>query len=88
VVLERAYDADRGIVSVRLRRVGRKDVRAGARLESQAIADLEPPMSVDNFEGIDVVRSKNGGPFLYLVSDDNFNAVQRTLLLKFSLDEP
>ena len=88
VVLERAYDADRGIVSVRLRRVSRKDVRAGARLKSQAIADLEPPMSVDNFEGIDAVRGKKGGPFVYLVSDDNFNAVQRTLLLKFSLDEP
>jgi hypothetical protein len=88
VVLERAYDAERGIVSGRLRRVSRKDVKAGAAILSKPIADLAPPLSVDNFEGIDTVRGKNGETLIYIVSDDNFNAgSQRTLLLEFSLDE-
>jgi hypothetical protein len=88
VVLERAYDEVRRIVSGRLRRVARKDVKAGAAIVSKPIADLAPPLSVDNFEGIDTVRAKNGETLVYIVSDDNFNAKdQRTLLLEFSLDE-
>jgi hypothetical protein len=89
VVLERAYDEARGIVSVRLRRVSRKDVKGGATITSQPLAELGPPLSVDNFEGIDAVRGKKGETLLYVVSDDNFRAGdQRTLLLMFSLDQP
>ena len=86
VVLERAYNPERGIVGVRLRRVSRKDVKPGARIPSKPIAFLGPPLSVDNFEGIDAVRGKKGETFIYVVSDDNFRAGdQRTLLLMFSL---
>jgi hypothetical protein len=89
VVVERAYDPERGIVSIRLRRVSRKDVKAGAQLKSTPIAELGPPLSVDNFEGIDAIRGKKGETLIYVVSDDNFRAGdQRTLLLMFSLDEP
>ena len=88
VVLERAYNPDRGIVGVRLRRVSRKSVKAGAKLESRLIAELAPPLSIDNFEGIDAVRAKNGETLIYIVSDNNFRTGdQRTLLLMFSLDE-
>lgn len=51
---------------------------------AETIAVLTPPLSVDNFEGL-AVREENGRLFLYLVSDDNFSARQRTLLLKFEL---
>ncbi len=88
VVLERAYNPERGIVGIRLRRVSRKDVKGGARISSKLIAELGPPLSVDNFEGIDAVRGPKGETFLYLVSDDNFRAGdQRTLLMMFSLDK-
>ncbi len=87
VVLERAYNPDRGIVAVRLRRISRKSVKAGAKLESQLIAELAPPLSVDNFEGIDAVRGKNGETLIYIVSDNNFRTGdQRTLLLMFSME--
>jgi hypothetical protein len=87
VVLERAYNPERGIVGVRLRRVSQKDVKGGARIASKPIAELGPPLSVDNFEGIDAIRGPKGETFLYVVSDDNFRAGdQRTLLLMFSLD--
>jgi hypothetical protein len=89
VVLERAYDEARNIVSGRLRQVSRKDVKEGATIQSRPIALLARPLSVDNFEGIDAVRGKKGETLLYLVSDDNFRAGdQRTLLLMFALDEP
>jgi hypothetical protein len=87
VVLERAYNPARGIVAVRLRRVAEKAIKAGARIGSKLIAELGPPLTVDNFEGIDAVRGPKGETFLYLVSDDNFRAGdQRTLLLMFALD--
>ncbi len=89
VVLERAYDPNRGIVGIRLRRVSRKDVKPGAELKSKPIAELAPPLTVDNFEGIDAVRGKNGETLVYVVSDNNFRTGdQRTLLMMFSLDKP
>ncbi len=44
-------------------------------------------MSVDNLEGVAARRAKTGETLLYLVSDDNFRATQRTLLLVFALTE-
>jgi len=38
---------------------------------------------VDNFEGIAVVPRATGGIRLYIVSDDNASASQRTYLLAF-----
>ena len=39
-------------------------------------------------EGLSVHRSGGGEVGLTLISDDNFSAVQRTLLLQFTLAEP
>lgn len=46
---------------------------------------LRPPASVDNMEGIAAVATPTGTR-LYLLSDDNDNPLQRTLLLAFDLD--
>jgi hypothetical protein len=87
VVLERAYSPERGIVGIRLRRVSQKGVKGGAKLTSKLMAELGPPLSVDNFEGIDAVQGKKGETLIYVVADDNFRAGdQRTLLLMFALD--
>jgi hypothetical protein len=43
---------------------------------------------VDNMEGIALVRRKTGPPIVYLVSDDNFSAAQRTLLLQLEIIAP
>jgi hypothetical protein len=51
----------------------------------QVLAELRPPLVGENFEGIAVRRGARGRVLIYLVSDDNFNALQRTLLLQFSL---
>lgn len=48
------------------------------------LAELAPPMAVDNMEGL-AVRQEGGRTFVYMVSDDNFSPLQRTLILKFEL---
>ena len=90
VVAERRYPP----VAVRLRRIPRASLEAGRNLEGSELARLAPPLTVDNFEGVDVATGPDGEPRLYLLSDDNDCAKdghlsgssnQRTLLLSFSL---
>ena len=51
------------------------------------LGELAPPMVADNFEGITVRRGRRGETLIYVVSDENFHSLQRTLLLMFSLAE-
>ena len=48
---------------------------------------ISPPMTVDNLEGVAVVRGPSGGLRMYLISDDNFSDLQRTLLLAYDLPQ-
>ncbi|HUD93163.1 esterase-like activity of phytase family protein [Sphingobium sp.] len=57
----------------------------GALLKARTLAHLAPPLLADNFEGMAVTLEK-GRPILWVVSDDNHEFFQRTLLLKFGLD--
>ena len=43
---------------------------------------------IDNMEALSVHQSRTGETILTLMSDDNFSAVQRTLLLQFVLKDP
>lgn len=47
------------------------------------LARLAAPTTVDNMEGIAATRGADGSVRLYLISDDNFLPIQRTLLLAF-----
>jgi hypothetical protein len=47
------------------------------------LARLEPDMTVDNFEAV-ALAEINGERRVFILSDDNFNAAQRTLLLSFA----
>jgi hypothetical protein len=86
LVLERAYNAARGIVNARIRRIPGPSIRPGATLTGPVVADFAPPLVLDNYEGIAVARALNGETHVYVVSDDNLDRVrQRTLLLMFAL---
>jgi hypothetical protein len=61
-------------------------LREGAVIEGREIARLQPPLTIDNMEGASVTV-ENGRTIVWLVSDDNFFPLQRTLLLKFALVE-
>ncbi len=86
LVLERNFTL-RGNNFIRLKRISGDQIKAGARLQGNTLAEIRPPLSVDNFEGVDVRRGRRGEVLVYLISDDNFNAGQRTLLMMFELTE-
>jgi hypothetical protein len=85
LVLERAYNPDRGIVNVRVRQIARSSIRPGASLGGRLVAEFAPPLTLDNYEGIAAVQARGGETHVYLASDDNLSRAQRTLLLKFAL---
>jgi hypothetical protein len=57
---------------------------AGATIAGEEVADLRSPLTIDNMEAMSVGR-EGGRTIVWLASDDNFNPLQRTLLLKFAL---
>lgn len=57
---------------------------AGTMIEGKEIASLRSPVTVDNMEALSVTREA-GRTIVWIASDDNFNPLQRTLLLKFAL---
>lgn len=59
---------------------------AAAIIAGDEIADLASPVTVDNMEALSVTREA-GRTIVWIASDDNFSPLQRTLLLKFALDE-
>lgn len=83
LVLERAFGLLRGQRS-RIRSLPVSALRPGARLEPRELARLGSPLVVDNFEGMAVQRHPTGA-LVYLISDDNFSPLQRTLLYQFRL---
>lgn len=54
------------------------------RIESHELAKLAPPLTVDNMEGL-AARMEAGRQYVYLISDNNFNSLQRTILMKFEV---
>ncbi|WP_309628789.1 esterase-like activity of phytase family protein [Brevundimonas sp.] len=76
-VVERYY-APPLDMRVRVRRLSPEGVL------SEPLIQLRPPASTDNFEGIAAVPTVTGTR-LYLLSDDNNNFVQKTLLLAFDV---
>jgi hypothetical protein len=86
LVLERAYDPERGVVRVRIRQIERQSIRPGAVLGGRLVAEFAPPLALDNYEGIAAVGEPGGEVEVYLASDDNLDRDrQRTLLLAFAL---
>ncbi len=86
VVLERRVSLLRGFGS-RLVRLKAEDIAGGARLRGREIARLDPPLTVDNLEGIATRVGPDGETLIYMISDNNFSLFQRTLLLEFALEE-
>jgi hypothetical protein len=70
--------------SARLKRIRAESIRPHAVLKGEELLRLDPPRRLDNFEGI-AVREDQGETLIYLISDDNFHPLQRTLLLQFRL---
>ena len=85
LLLQRRYTIMNGL-AMRLSLISEQQIKPGARISGLQLAQLMPPYTVDNFEGLAVHSDDRGGNTIYILSDDNFNPLQRTLLLKFSLE--
>lgn len=73
-------------VSAKFWRIKKSMLDSSDTITGEVIATIKPPLSVDNMEGIAVIDvSKNGNPIIAVISDDNFNSFQRTLLLIFEV---
>jgi hypothetical protein len=59
------------------------ETRAGGLIQGTEIADLGWPLA-DNMEALSVTR-EGGRDILWMASDNNYNSIQRTLLLRFIL---
>lgn len=83
VILERRFSLLGGF-GCRLRRIEAKAIGPGARVDGETLYESEASHQVDNMEGLAVHR-EGGETVLSLISDNNFSALQRTLLLEFAL---
>ncbi len=86
LVLERKFTLFDGI-GVRIRRIPLSTLAPGAIVDGPSIFNADLGQEIDNFEGLDVHVTAEGDTVLTLVSDDNFSAIQRTLLVQFTLIE-
>lgn len=83
-VLERAFDFARG-VRCRVMRFDAAQLVAGGTVKAEELARLASPYAVDNLEGLAATKGARGETLLWLISDDNFNPLQRNILLLFEL---
>ena len=86
LVLERRFTLIGGVAAL-LKRVPQERISRDARLEGIELARLLSPLTVDNMEGLAARRDNTGRTIIYLISDDNYSMLQRTLLLMFELQE-
>jgi len=84
-LLERRFSPIGGL-GAEIRYIPTTDIHEGARLEGKVLANVSfQNTNLDNMEGLAVRRGRNGETFLYLISDNNYSPLQRTLLLMFEL---
>ena len=84
LILERRISWLRG-PAARIRRIAAGAVRPGAIVDGEQLLYADVKQQFDNFEGLGVHRTAKGETVLTIISDDNFSALQRTLLMQFTL---
>ena len=85
-LLERRFDYFRG-VAMRIRRFPLAEVKPGATIRGETLIEAYRGASIDNMEAIGLHRESSGELVITLLSDNNFWALQRTLLLQFTVLE-
>jgi hypothetical protein len=86
-LLERRFDIFRG-VAMRIRRFPLSEIRPGALIDGEVLISVSRVMAIDNMEALALHRNAAGELILTVLSDDNFSALQRTLLLRFAVVGP
>ena len=82
LLLERSVSLFGGFAA-RLSVVPVAGIAPGARLAGEELAIIRSPLPVDNFEAVATRGAPDGSVLIYILSDDNFNEAEQTLLLQF-----
>lgn len=83
-LLERHFSFSTGVL-MQVRRFSLSDVKPGARLSGEILFTADMAYEIDNMEGLAVTRNAAGEILLTMISDDNFSALQRNVLLRFAV---
>ena len=84
-LLERRFTLLGG-VWMRLRRFVEPSFHTGDLGAGETLAILGPDSGIDNMEGVVVERGADGAVIVTVLSDDNFNSFQSTVLLQLEVD--
>ena len=86
-IVERQFSLFGGFRS-RLLTVPASEIHAGAHFKGTGLAAFRFGDLGENFEGIAARKAPDGRTLVYLLSDDNFSLLQRTVLLQLALPGP
>lgn len=86
LLLERRFTILAG-VSSRLCLIEKESVKVDVTMTCNLIAEISSPLAAENYEGLSARLDKNGNTVIYMISDDNFNPLQRTILMMFRLEK-
>ncbi len=86
LILNRQVNFPRGF-SVKLTIIDPADISKDFAVQPITIATLATPLLIDNMEALAVTEEAEQN-IVWMLSDDNFSPLQRTLLMKFALQLP
>jgi len=85
LVLERHFSLAKGMAA-RLTRLPSNAIKVGTSIKGEIIADLAFPFNLDNMEALAVRQNEAGETIIYIMSDNNYNRLQRNLLMMFRME--
>ncbi len=74
-------------LAARLRRIPARQFGIDRTMDGEIVMEAGLAMQIDNMEGLAVHQDADGRVIITLISDDNMNFFQRTLILQFALDD-
>ncbi len=86
LLMERRFNL-RDLIGLRLRRFEAGSIQAGALLTGEVILEAGFEHQIDNMEALAVHQTAAGETILTLLSDDNRSMLQRTVFLRFRLED-
>ncbi len=82
VILERYFRLLTGI-HMRIRAIPLAEIRPGAVVDGKVLIEADANYDIDNMEALSITKNAAGEILLTLLSDNNFNFFQRSVLLRF-----